>query len=746
MPEQELVQRGVLGKLARLRRALRARLLGEGVSWLLVTVVALVFATLAFDYVLRLERPLRAVLMSLAGAAVLVVLWRHVLSPMRVRMDTADLALLVERRHRELDDRLISALDFARMSDATARGMSEAMIRRSAEQANEMAGPLDFSNLVEKRGLRRVVLTALSCVMLLVGFAFWQKEIMRVWFERNVAFAHTDWPQDTYLSLAGGPDYEVLRGEDLEIVVHARGKRPPHVTIHVGRTEERIEPDPKNPDTYRKTFSNVVEPFEFYITGGDDRRDRRRPHRVTLIDPPSLRDVVFTVRYHPYANRAPEIYDGGLGGGVDAGMRKSLPGVLPVPVGATVHVEALADKDLSAAALALDDAQAAELKVLPEHAAGGSVPRRIRGNLPAPEENRLRVRTLRFVLTDTDGHTSRRAQQYVMQTQPDSTPAIDLKKRGVGSLIAPRAMIPVEMDVRDDYGLAEAWFEIRRGDGDWQRVDAGKTMTPTSDRPKLIRGARKVDLQPLGLEAGTTIQLRLVATDKLPPQYAEEGRQGLSGTISLEVVSEQKLLEELIRRQKELRLDFLQAIASETSAAGKSADAAEQLAAGKVGEVVAADLDDSATMQNSAAAISARVSRTYRDILEEMRNNRLGDASHYSRMSGIINALDALAEPMGEVSARLSQTAAAVRGAAASDAGALSARAREAAGRQLSIKTEMDEILKQMLQHEGRQDIANEMKKLVEMSRDLREQIKKLRDKRAGGIFDEPPESEEDDE
>ena len=184
----ELLRADVRGKLTALRVALSTRLLLEGVAWTVAAVVALVFVTLAFDYFLRLERPLRVGIVSLAAAGVLVVIWRGLVMPLRVPMRAADLALLVERRFGQLGDRLISAIQFSGSEDAETLGISAAMMRRVAFEANELARPLRFGEVVERRGVFRTWSIAGCALSLLIGFGFWQGDILGLWFLRNILF------------------------------------------------------------------------------------------------------------------------------------------------------------------------------------------------------------------------------------------------------------------------------------------------------------------------------------------------------------------------------------------------------------------------------------------------------------------------------------------------------------------------------------------------------------------------------
>ena len=339
----ELLTPEVREKLSSLRRALTGRLAIEGLAWTVTALVALVFATLALDYMLRLERPLRVTIMAMALVGVAYVIWRTLIQPLRVPMGSKDLALLVESRFAQLGDRLVSAVVFSGRGEAELVGASPAMVAHMAAEANAMAKPLEFGEIVERRGIFRSWSVAGCALALLLGFGMVQGDLLSRWFKRNVLLTDVPWPQSTYVKVRGEGDFVVMRGDDLkvEIDVEPRSLRvPQYVEIRatfrgIGRTEERIEADPDNPMHFAKVFPAVPEPFEFYVVAGDDHRDAREPHRVVLIDPPSFREVQFTVTRPSYTeNPRPEPYDGSAG-------------VLTVPAGARIRIDAMANKPLS---------------------------------------------------------------------------------------------------------------------------------------------------------------------------------------------------------------------------------------------------------------------------------------------------------------------------------------------------------------------------------------------------------------
>jgi hypothetical protein len=155
-----------------------------------MAVVAAVFVTLGFDYVFRMERPLRVGLMLAAAAALAWIVARQLAIPLCRRMDERSLALLVESRF-SLQDRLISTVDFSSAAGQRPEASPE-MLDRLAQEAAAAARPLDFHTVLERHRLRRVAMICASCIMLLTGFTVWQQPLMALWFQRNVQFSEVD--------------------------------------------------------------------------------------------------------------------------------------------------------------------------------------------------------------------------------------------------------------------------------------------------------------------------------------------------------------------------------------------------------------------------------------------------------------------------------------------------------------------------------------------------------------------------
>ena len=726
----ELVGGEIRGKLRALRVAITTRLAMEGLAWVLLSMVAVVFVTLAADYLLRLERPLRALMMAAAAAALLVVGWRQLVAPFRVPMGSGDLALLVEKRFGQLGDRLISAIQFSQADDIDALGLSRAMIDRMAAEAGSLAGPLPFKDLVERRGARRSWAAALCGIALLAGFGVWQGEILQRWFSRNVLFAEIAWPQETYLTVHGDPeDFTVVRGDDLTVIVDVdpnSAVTPSHVTIYarfaaVGRMQKTIEPVRGNPKRFEFVFPAVAEEFEFYVIGGDDRRDARHPHQVTLIDPPVLRKVLFSIESPSYMNRsAPDEVPGSLG-------------TLGVPIGARVTITAESNKPLASCKILLDGVTEPGWEMHRQRAQRGkdvvTLPKTYTGSFLVRGENVPATKVLRFELTDTEDHVSRRGAKYMLQLQPDHTPTVDLKKFGIGGEISPRALIPLRLRVKDDHGIAGAAVTVRRSTD--PNVAGAESVALAPDIRAELDTTHELDIEPLGLAPGEQIVVMARARDTLPAADFGGPNIGESGAVRLRVIRAEDLMEKLVHRQKQLRLEFFQAVKLQETARGKTASAGSLFEAGQVNAEGRRLMETSAGLQQSVASEVAKAADTLDAILDEMKNNRVGTETQREQMrSELVKPLRQLTDPIRQVASSIAATR------SVEEAGELTDRARAIEGIQQDVFDQMNDVLERMTKIASKQEMANRLQLIIQWSEDLLESIKKKGKAEADTVFD----------
>lgn len=716
MPQGKLLQSSVRGKLGSLKRSLRSRLAVEGVAWFVLALVALVFVTLGFDYMLKLDRLLRAALMILCLGGVGYILWRQMIAPMGVGMDEDNLALLVERHWKQLGDRLISALQFDRAGEAPP-GTSPAMIEYMTRQANEMTGTLSFGEIVERRLMKRIMMISLAAVLTLGAFTAWtwKYNTMALWFQRNVLLADVAWPQKTYLQVQGD-NFSVLRGDDLSVTVTAKEgtETPSYVIFHVnyfksvGKTEERVDLSPDG-RTFEKKFQQVNEEFTFFVSGGDDSLDERTPHSVTTIDPPSLQDMSYHVTKPAYM-RAED----------NPAEFQPVRGIMTVALGSRLLIHASANKDIKNARVLLDDAEVpdAKLQIVDK--------RRLLAEIPVGGTNKFVSRSLRFLLTDSENYNNRRGQAYVIQVQPDETPRIRIATRNIGNAVTPNAIIPLTVTINDDNGVSKAAYGVNLATGTGTTQPTSEPSAQATSEP--ARGTwtpgtpRDIDPQPqqqreyvaqcvanleelsIAPRVGTAVTIFVNAADNFDPALG--GPNAKSQTYEVKIASPEDVWADLIKRQQDIALEFFQALTVQAKCVSKTSGVSDALVTNAIPDTARADLTESSSGQIAVGTQCAKAAEQLGIICEEMKNNRLSDdiridlERYVARLKALAPEIDQITGDLGKAQAMLDTGKA--------DPAELKKLIDSALEQQTATSTKIRDIYNGIVKGGNRQDVINQ--------------------------------------
>jgi hypothetical protein len=343
-------------KLVALRAALRWRLAAEGLARLVLVVLGAALASLVVDYgVFKLMRQYMSVgqrlVISLACLApVLVVLWRGVIRPQMVRMTDEALALVVERTHPGLGDRLISALQFSKATGRQAAGMSRDLVAEIARQASAMAGGLDFTAGVRTDRVLRLTAGATLALAAAGGLAALQGELLGVWFQRMVLLRqHATYPRATQLRVQHVHKIVAQREAVLEVTVTAedRPDLPSAAVVHWRAGAQRwrheaVACTAGARNRYVKTLPPVRESMSFYVTLHGERsleysvelaRSGEAVHPVPVVRPGE------TVT--PVAVAMPDRMRVGRGGAVDLAVVADADKSVPAEVTFRMHYPSL---------------------------------------------------------------------------------------------------------------------------------------------------------------------------------------------------------------------------------------------------------------------------------------------------------------------------------------------------------------------------------------------------------------------
>lgn len=303
-----------------LRRRIRAYVLVEGTARIVCLLGLLFWFTLSLDWlwfrVSRLELPVWfrsfAVLaaITMIGAGLVVWIALRFLPGLRARA----LALVLERRFPELDDRLITAVEMAE-APLPESPLTQAMLQRTVNDAARLVPNLQIGNVFEKRTLQRAVAFAGVLVASIIGLGVANADAMDRWYKAYVLRLDHYWHRDTELVarvLVPPGDtlrpfrehrYKHAKGTDLTLVVDlAEGQRPDggewkapdYVTLSYsldnGRGGGSVTMSRFGDRQFRHTFGGLLDGMRFWISGNDFTN--RIAYRVDVVDPPQIAQLV----------------------------------------------------------------------------------------------------------------------------------------------------------------------------------------------------------------------------------------------------------------------------------------------------------------------------------------------------------------------------------------------------------------------------------------------------------------------
>jgi hypothetical protein len=731
---------GVVARLARLRSQVAAWFWVEGLVRVVWLALALFAVDMALDWLFRMDRAQRGVMLVLMLGAIGWAVIRWLVRPLSATLSDDALALQVEDANQRLGQGLISALQLSRIEDAGSRGMSPLLVRQAVRSGLQLAQEISFANVIDYERFRRNSLLLLVAVLFVVGIGAGTLVAgpLQIWASRNLFLSNATWPQKTYLVIERvGEDGRVVfpRGEDWTQVVSVRpdsqlvpevvyldfrhGGARHRAPLTMKRTSER---------QFEATFASVIEPFEFRARGGDAVTDWVR---VELVEQPAVAELKLTV--------TPPHYAGGQADELTAGR-----GPYYVLAGSSLSVDGTANKHLQRAELLIDKKRVRLELLNGVAAAADGTPRTVfHGQVNAGE---LMPGTYTIDLEDTLGLVSRRPTTFALRRRIDREPRLRARLIGISGMVLPQARIPFSCRATDDFGLTKLHVSYRfkgddaaqtegQGSLEFEQLKdllAGQSVGQPSRLPE-IAFEDVIELAPLKTPAGTGFSFRFEAADNDDIGGPNVGR---SSEFLVRVVTEEELRTDLLRREKEQRQEFERLLKNQEDLLtdSRALEAAVKnepnLTAEQKDQLIACHKRQKLVGQN-VAAIAERMA----GIVIEVQNNRLeeeGGRLQTRLTKEIVEPMHNVAEemiPQGVLLLDKTRRQAAVSGdrnAALADAIAV----------QTEAVARMKEILEHMVKAEGFQEAVNLLYEIQKAQTEVHDQTNKARQERIKRILE----------
>lgn len=542
--------------------------------------------------------------------------WRA-LRPLKARLSDEELVLAVERRHPALQDRLASALDFARELASPGRSESAPMMQAVVEQASRASREVAFGRALSAVSTRAWVGSAGAALLLVVGVVALDPASAALFARRSLLAQDVAWPRATEVrAVALGEDgaatpwdparpFEVAVGRSVTVHAEVRGRAAQEVLL-LDLAEDQ-PPLPRRmfavagrPGLYAVELTNVRQGFRFILRAGDDEDDEP-VYRVVASVPPSVLEIGAELAFPAYLGRPAERVQGGN---------------LAVPQGTRVTVTFSASTPLQAARAAVGDEVVAAERL---SADGGGEAWRFAFTAERP----LRYRLL---LTAADGRPSDAgADVYEVAVDEDRAPRLEWLWPRASVDVTPDGRVPLLVRALDDHAVTALRLDLQLGpEGEVRPLRLLPRQPETGlAAPELREGGLEVEALdgPLGrarvlayvaldlaalrssdAPAAPSLQVRAVAQDS-------RGQLKEGPWQTLQVVGAPELERALTSRRAALRA-AVEALTVEQRARREQVRALE---AGTLGD---AEKDQLKSLQFAQGRIEVRSGRIVRDFFD----------------------------------------------------------------------------------------------------------------------------------
>ena len=724
---------------ARLRAVaarLRRYVLIEGTAWIVGFMLSAALLQFLADYTARgLRWSMRATMLGLIAGGVLWLVWRRLVRPLRLRFGLPEVANLIERRYPDLSSSLISAVRFSMGDVGPPETNSPALVASVIDRARSHAGSLDFNLALDPRRARRAGMALVAALVFCTGATAADPHLVGLWFARNVLLQDVEWPKRTHLivELEGG-ELIGARGDDLVVQAHADGVQPREVEIIFktasgkrGR-EAMGTVGSRGSYRYRYTFKNAEEDFTFHLRGGDDRTET---FRARLLERPRVTRTEMRI-VPPAYTRLDALT---LGDGQRAAQ------ILP---GSDVNIRIETNKPVTRVTLMAGSETIAEvlpssrtppaIEAGPEHSEGpGTQPLKQTNRRFAVTISPLKTHTYHFALLDEVGLENRRPVRLSLRVIVDEPPRARMKLPGVGEMITPQAVLPIEIECADTYGLATVELAYNASREPTPAPTAEDTsherLIPLpSFKPYLTRFTTSLawPVATEGLEAGQTLTLQTRAEDFDNVSGPNEAQ---SRPVLLRVVTREELLAELTRREQEYRAEFERLIDSQEQLRSRLLTVLGRFQEASDDETLAVDLAPLERRQRNISGSVNVVRQQFEQILAELRVNHLDTMDEQRRLGEwIVNPLSRLA--------KRDLVAAADTIRQWSREGSTE-KASRVDPQQVELLSKMREVLASMIQWEGYQEVVSLFRDIIRLQQELKAETEATVERQGSDVFDD---------
>jgi hypothetical protein len=629
-------------KLASLRRKLTLWLAVHGLGRWLLIVGGLILSDVLIDRTFEMDFAQRVIMLAVMVVIAVYYFAIKVVKPLLTRLTDDALIYQVEQKNSGAKEQILASLQLARTTDQIDTGSSKQLINATIESGIAKAQTIDFENTLDRKQHKKDLglLSATGLLLMVLGLGTIASPFLGTWFSRNIMLTNRQWPQPTYLEIAGAENGKMilpLGSKHRQIVTISEDSAVTDVEVNLevqgsggSRTIYPMKRTGKLDGREWVFELNVTNEFQFLASASNGIATAWV--EVSYVQPPAVVDLRLDVALPSYTGLPTERLSGTGPHSVLQGSQLSIAATANKPLQSATLVAAGRTLDLPLTGSDTGDTQGNE-------ATANATPNGQTVQITIPEPDSLQTLAggdYELELVDVTGLKNIRRSKFAITIVEDQPPKLRAELLGISGLVTPRATIPMSYQAVDDYGLSQMFFDCRwrSGDSDGNQSDLSVKQINfdglPDQRPAVsVKDVGVLQLEMLGLEPGTTLRINVSADDNRP----QSPGTGRSQDFPLQVVSEEELRADLLRREIEQRKSFEQIYRSQLELMAEiEAVVASQPAIGVTFETFHRQREAKMiSMIRDQKGIGTSVDRTanrFEEFLVEVKNNRLDEAEN----------------------------------------------------------------------------------------------------------------------
>ncbi len=379
-------------------------------------------------------------LMSIAAILLVWALFKFIVTPIKNSGDLIQAALAIEKKHPELKDRLVAALQFRDM-DFSKTNFSSALIDMTGRQAEELTSGINFNELVSGHPLMQKLKSGavMAVLVILVGFLVpgMFSNAIEVYSKPTTLVA----PPPGYSVEVSPGNAERIKHSDIELGGYLLGMSfPEEVTVYYrfsdGRWQSKeitiennnrfgVDADAVFTDTvsFTTTLKQVRRSIDYYIEAGDIKTQM---FAIDIVERPRVTGMQIAVSYPDYSRLPNSLIDENNGS-------------FAALVGSRAHLEIEANRNIREGYLILQDSSRITLDCDGAKASA---------DLRVIEDFSYHIR-----IYDNQSEQNPDPIEYYVTAIADEYPIINVLSPGYDVNLDERMMLPFSLHISDDFGF-----------------------------------------------------------------------------------------------------------------------------------------------------------------------------------------------------------------------------------------------------------------------------------------------------